>query len=83
MKGWEAGSGGRGYIYLRLIHTVVQQKATQHCKAIILQLKINFKKYMCRNAHLGTQIYWRFTSVGYIHILTTPPNDSEMYCYLG
>ena len=26
-------------IYLQLIHTVVQQKQTQHCKAIILQLK--------------------------------------------
>ena len=29
------------YLYLWLIHTVVQQKQTQHCKAIILQLKIN------------------------------------------
>ena len=25
-----------------LIHIVVQQKLTQHCKAILLQLKINF-----------------------------------------
>ena len=32
------------YVYLWLIHIVVQQKLTQHCKAIILQLKINFKK---------------------------------------
>ena len=30
------------YVYLWLIHTVVQQKATQHCKAIILQSKLNF-----------------------------------------
>ena len=29
----------RIYVYLRLIHIVVWQKATQHCKAIILQLK--------------------------------------------
>ena len=24
------------YVYLKLIHVVVQQKLTQHCKAIIL-----------------------------------------------
>ena len=30
------------YVYLQLIHFVVQQKLTHHCKAIILQLK---KKY--------------------------------------
>ena len=29
------------YVYLWLIHTVVGQKPTEHCKAIILQLKIN------------------------------------------
>ena len=28
-------------VYLWLIHVVVQQKPTQHCKTIILQLKIN------------------------------------------
>ena len=32
------------YGYLWLIHVVVWQKPTQYCKAIILQLKINFKK---------------------------------------
>ena len=32
------------YVYLRLSHTVVWQKSAQHCKAIILQLKINLKK---------------------------------------
>ena len=36
------GEGTR--VYLWLIHVVVWQKPTQHCKAIILQLKINFKK---------------------------------------
>ena len=52
-----AMAGGRGdrgcadrfkregtYIYLWLIYVVVWQKSTQYCKAIILQLKINFKK---------------------------------------
>ena len=25
------------YVYIQLIHVVIQQKLTQHCKAIILQ----------------------------------------------
>ena len=29
----------RIYVYLELIHIVVWQKLTQHCKAIIFQLK--------------------------------------------
>ena len=33
------------YAYLQLIHVVVWQKPVQYCKGIILQLKINFKKY--------------------------------------
>ena len=32
-------------VYLRLIHIVVWQKLTQHCKAIILQLKIKKKNF--------------------------------------
>ena len=32
------------YVYLKLIHTFVWQKAPQHCGAVILQLKINFKR---------------------------------------
>ena len=31
----------RTYIYLCLVYADVRQKPTQHCKAIILQLKIN------------------------------------------
>ena len=27
------------YVYIQLIHFIVQQKSTQHCKAIILQYK--------------------------------------------
>ena len=34
------------YIYLELIHGVGQQNLIQHCKAIILQLKINFKNLL-------------------------------------
>ena len=39
---WKEGA----YVYPRLIHVEVWQKPTKHCKAIILQLKINsfFKK---------------------------------------
>ena len=36
--------GGDIYIYLWLIHMVLWKKATQHCKAINIQLKINLKK---------------------------------------
>ena len=32
------------YIHLWLIHVDVWQKLSQYCKAIILQLKTNFKK---------------------------------------
>ena len=32
------------FVYLGLIHFVVQQEKTQHCKAIILQLKHKNKK---------------------------------------
>ena len=42
--GWEEGPKERGpsliciltYVYLQLIYTVVQQRRTQYCKAIIL-----------------------------------------------
>ena len=34
---------GGTYAYLQLIHVDVWQKPTQHCNAIILQLKINLK----------------------------------------
>ena len=45
IEGWdreggrEAQEGGDMgiYIYIQLIHFVVQQKLTEHCKAIILQ----------------------------------------------
>ena len=33
------------HTYLWLIHIVVRQKPTQQCKAVTLQLKINFLKY--------------------------------------
>ena len=47
VQGWDrVGGGGRfkketTYVYIWLIHVVVWQKPTQHCKAIILQLKLN------------------------------------------
>ena len=34
---WQGGSRDRIYVYIELIHVVVQQKLTQHCEAIILQ----------------------------------------------
>ena len=35
-EGWREVPEGGGYVYLGLIHVVVWQKPTQHCKAIIL-----------------------------------------------
>jgi len=43
------------YIHLWLIHVAEQQKPTQHCKSIILQLKISFKK-RTEHTHTHTQI---------------------------
>ena len=45
LEGWDSEDGReaqeRGdigiYVYIQLIHFVIQQKLTQHCKAIILQ----------------------------------------------
>ena len=44
LDGWDGWGGGRSqregiYIYIELIHFIVQQELTQHCKAIILQFK--------------------------------------------
>ena len=44
LDGWDGGGGGRSkregiQVYIQLIHFIVQQKLTQHCKAILLQLK--------------------------------------------
>ena len=53
LEGWDRVEGGmevqegRDMYNLWLIHVDVWQKPTQHCKAIILQLKINVK-----NIHL-------------------------------
>ena len=45
LEGWDREGGSEAqegedmgiYAYIQLIHFVVQQKLTQHCKAIILQ----------------------------------------------
>ena len=37
MYGHQGGKGRQ--VYIQLIHFIVQQKLTQHCKAVILQLK--------------------------------------------
>ena len=36
---WEGGPRGGVYVYILLIHFVVQEKLTQHCKPTIPQLK--------------------------------------------
>ena len=43
LEGWEEEGRFKRegtYVYLWLIHVDVGQKPTQHCKAIILQLKV-------------------------------------------
>ena len=35
----------RDYVHLWLIHVDIRQKPTQHCKTIILQLKIKKEKF--------------------------------------
>ena len=42
----EESDGGGSYVYLSLIHVVVQQKPTQHCKAIILLFKKTIINYI-------------------------------------
>ena len=47
------GVGGRlnregTYVHLRLFHTVIRQKPTQLCRAIILHLKTKIKKKYIR-----------------------------------
>ena len=50
LEGWDGVGVGERFnkericVQLWLIHIAVWQKPTQHCKATILQLKINFKK---------------------------------------
>ena len=46
-------------VYLQLIHVIVQQKPTQHCKAIILQLEINFFFNFCMSG--ASDALWIFT----------------------
>ena len=51
LEGWDGVEGGREvqreatYMYLWLIHVDIWQKPTQHCKAIILHLKIKKKNF--------------------------------------
>ena len=52
---WEVGGSflrEGAYVYLWLIHADVWQKQAQHCKAIILQLKVNKLK---KNTGMGCQ----------------------------
>ena len=46
MRGWVGRRRKREgiYVYIQPIHFIVQQKLTQHCKAILSQLKKKKKK---------------------------------------
>ena len=44
---WEGGPRKRGYLYTyKMIHFIVQQKLTQHCKAIIFKKKKKREKFI-------------------------------------
>ena len=66
-----SGVGGRFkregiYVYLQLIHFLVQQKLIQHCKAIILQLKIKQStNYYLKEIHAIERAFskWIFGNV--------------------
>ena len=63
------------YVYLRMIHVDLWQKATQYYKAIILQLKIKFKKELIKKlVYVWSKIkslakYWYIFLVTSIHIM--------------
>jgi len=50
----------RIYVYLWLIHAVVWQKPTQHCKAIIFQLKVNLKNIFFKTIASSSSEYTKF-----------------------
>jgi len=50
------------FVYLELIHFVVQQEKTQHCKAIILQLKKKKKKKGKEEGQGLKRMYYRAES---------------------
>ena len=80
LEGWDGKGGGRevhegGDICIPLIHVDTWQKPTQHCKAIILQLKVNtFKKYISKqfnNTQKGShyqEVLHNGRMVQYLHI---------------
>ena len=79
LEGWAGRVEGRFkrkgiYVYIQLIHVAVQQKLTQHCKAIILQLKNKLRKeippglYSGMRTSLGVWLEWYLSSKGKIRI---------------
>ena len=65
------------YIYLQLIHVVVQQELTQHCKAIILQSKLKKKKKrMGRQFDCRAYSHFQPQSCKYLHVVYPRPLPS-------
>ena len=60
----------RIHVHLWLIHTVAQQKPTQHCKAIILQLK---KKTKLNDAHHHRALGIMLTGLQFSWIIWSGP----------
>ena len=69
LEGWDGGIGRLKkegiYVYIQLIHIVVQQKLAPYCKAIILQQKLNkIKRVTLNYQFLMDQIRERVTLKG-------------------
>ena len=74
--GWEVGGSFKRegtYVYLWLIHVDGWQKPTQHCKAIILQLKMNLKNFKKQGTSIPIDPY----TYQYLTL-----SDFIMYCHL-
>ena len=59
------------YVYIRLIHIVVQQKLTQHCKANIFQKKLKQglkKRIHEKKIHLNTKRTVLHSTVNTLHV---------------
>ena len=65
LEGWDREGGKEMqeggdmgiYVYVYLIHFVIQQKLTQHCKAIILQKRCYLKNLLWKNGYLNNKFF--------------------------
>ena len=87
LEWWDAGRvAGRLnreeiHVYLELIHTVVQQKPTQHCKPISLQLKKKNNNPMM-STHIPKGSESMSQNIFFFKVEVTLPNNSKIRMFL-